>query len=342
MKIVVATAFSAACLAHAAAFAADSAPATAPVATIGQPAVAAGTGRSFNIDAKAAGAEAALQAKTALAASSSAAPSVVLVMASTSVFKPELIDGIASVFPDKTKIYGALVLRPIASDDPFSAQPLGADKGHGEVRAGVSILVLSDAVTVTSASADAKSLPACGEAIGKALAPAMQAAAPGSLIFTFGQQPFKQNPPYLDALLKAIGKPVPIVGISAKDNTVIVAGEIKKGVNAALLLRGNFAVTSEICEGSGLETMDQAAKGAFAKLSGPGIAAFVMNCGGRSGHLAAAGTLPEDWKRLSANAKGTPLFGGYGHGEIGTHADGTPLAKGYCVSIAVIGPAVAK
>jgi hypothetical protein len=294
----------------------------------------AGVGASVLADARLAGSEAAGVALRALAG---ARPSAVIVMASPSLFKPELIDGIAESFPDRAMIHGACVLRPIASEDRFSDRPMGKDRAHGEVEAGLAVLALSGIQTI-SASATAASYENCGSSLGLALAASKPDPASGSLIITFGDQRAGRNWRLMNPLLKAFGPDVPLIGISSQGNLIICAGQICQDMNTALLIHGMFKVSTAMESGKTLETMDVAAKSAFPTSASEtgGRVAFVMNCGGRAGILAKNNQLSEEWRLAHEAGRGSALFGGYGFGEIGTTATGAHVASGYSVSIAVL------
>jgi hypothetical protein len=302
-------------------------------------ALCAGVGQSVRETPDQAGEEAARGALASLKASkgyAGAEPSLVLVMASASVFKPELVDGVARVFPDKTRIYGACCWRPIGNEDLFSNQELDKDKGHAEIKAGVSVLALAGPITVTAASADAGALQACGRDIGKALAPGLKDPAPGTLLLTFGRQPYRQNPPYLEGLFQGLGSKVPVLGISVRNDLVIYQGRICSKINLGLLLRGAFAVSSDIQQGVDLAAAVKATDAVFKAGVEPFAVVLVANCTGRAGSLIKSGKLSKDWETLREKAPGTPLFGGYGGGEIGTRADGQVVADGHCIGIAAL------
>ncbi|MEI8235294.1 MAG: FIST N-terminal domain-containing protein [Verrucomicrobiota bacterium] len=286
-----------------------------------------------------AGEDAARMALEGLKKAGASEASTILIMASSSVFKPELVEGVARVFPDKTRIFGVACWHPIGNEDIFINQPLDRETKQAEIKAGVAVLALSGPITVSAASAEATSdLAACGTQIGKALLSALKESSPGKLLLTFGRQPYRQTPPYLDGLYQGLGGKVPVLGMSAKDDLVIFQGKICQKINAGLLLQGQFAIASDIQQGLDLAATIKAAEAVFKPSPEPYAVALISNCAGRAGVLQRNGQLGKDWSTLRDKAPNTSLFGGYCGGEIGTHPDGSALASGHCISIVALKP----
>jgi hypothetical protein len=298
------------------------------------PAVAlvAGTGASTLADARAAGAEAASRARTALG---DEAPKLVVVFAARSQLTPELVDGVAEVF-DKTLITGCEGYAPLTAAGNF------ADQGH-EIKSGVAVLALGGEVGVKVVAdivrpEDGKDgFAACGRRIGGQLQPAVAAASGGKLIFTFGNQHVGSNQPFVEGLFQALGTNVPVVGAAAGDGGAkeIVRGKVVTGVNVAVLLSGNFKLGVGLSGGNGdlVAKADESLTKAVKAQPGKPAMLLVFDCGGRRGDLFKQKKLADELAAMRNIASGVPLFGFYGGGEIGMAALTEP-AQGVGFSVA--------
>lgn len=295
-------------------------------------ALVVGTGASTLADAKAAGAEAAKLAKTALGAE---APKLVVVFAARKQLTPELVSGVAESF-EKMLIYGCEGYAPLTAAGNF------AEQGH-EIKSGVTVLALGGKVDVKLVADIVRKeegkdgFSACGQRIGGQLKEAATAASGSKLIFTFGNQHVGSNQPLVEGLLKALGGNVPVVGAAAGGDSAkeIVKGEVVTGANVAVLISGNFKLGLGLCGGPGdlvAKAEESLAKAVRAQPGKPALV-LVFDCGGRRGELFKQKKLADEFARMQVIAAEVPLFGFYGGGEIGT-ATLTEPAKGVGFSVA--------
>jgi hypothetical protein len=284
------------------------------------PALVFGIGSSALADAEAAGREAAQAAKAGLGG---AVPRVVVVFAARPQVNEALVKGVASSF-ERTLVYGCEGYSPLTRDTNF------ADQGHG-IKSGVAVLAVGGAEGVTVASAgtqDEGKWEACGRKIGEQLKPQMGEGTEGKLILTFGDQHVGQNAPFLKGLHSVVDAGTPVVGAAAggPEAKEIVAGEIRKAMNIAVLIKGPFAVRLA-CNGGGGDLVAKARNSVDSVLAEGREGAkviFVFDCGGRRGELAKGGALAQELEAMKTVAGPIPLFGFYGGGEIGSTKAGQP------------------
>jgi hypothetical protein len=295
-------------------------------------ALVAGTGASALVDARAAGAEAAKLAKTALGGES---PKLIVVFAARKQLTPELVSGVAEVF-EKALISGCEGYAPLTAAGNF------ADQGH-EIKSGVTVLALGGKADMKLVAdvvrkEDGKDgFAACGRRIGEQLKAAVDAASGSKLIFTFGNQHVGSNQPYVEALLKTLGGNVPVVGAAAGGGSAkeIVKGEVVTGANVAVLITGGFKLGVGLSGGNGdlvAKAGESLTKAVKAQPGKPALV-LVFDCGGRRGELFKQKKLADEFAQMLAIAPEVPLFGFYGGGEIGTAALADP-AKGVGFSVA--------
>lgn len=295
-------------------------------------ALVAGTGASTLADPKAAGTEAAKLAKAALGGES---PKLVVVFAARKQLTPDLVSGVAEVF-EKALISGCEGYAPLSAAGNF------ADQGH-EIKSGVAVLALGGKADVKLVAdvvrkEDGKSgFTMCGQRIGEQLKTAVAATSGSKLIFTFGNQHVGSNQPFVEALLKALGSNVPVVGAAAGGGSAkeIVKGDLVTGANVAVLISGNFRLGLGLCGGNGdlVAKADESLTKAVKAQPGKPALVLVFDCGGRRGELFKQKKLADEFARMQAIAPEVPLFGFYGGGEIGT-ATLTESAKGVGFSVA--------
>ena len=293
-----------------------------------------GIGQSGAVDAKAAGKEAADEAKSALGA---AEPKIVIVFAARPQLTSQLVDGVAEVF-DKALVYGC--------EGYSSLTPAGnfAERGQA-IAAGVSVMAIGGDVAFTAASAEvgkpadkadsARVFRENGKALGDALKEAWGAAHAGKLIITFGNQHVGDNQPFVEGMAEVFGSDIKMVGAAAGTGGAkeIVRGEIVAATNVAILMTGNFKVNTDAANGDEVQTADAAFKSVLANGGDKAAFIFVFDCGGRRGNMVKAGTLAQEWQTMKSNARTIPFFGFYGGGEIGHKSPDGPC-KGVGVHIA--------
>jgi hypothetical protein len=295
-------------------------------------ALVAGTGASTLADAKAAGTEAAKLAQAALGGEPA---KLVVVFAARKQLTPELVSGVAEVF-EKTLISGCEGYAPLTAAGNF------ADQGH-EIKSGVSVLALGGKAEVKLVAdvvrkEDGKDgFTMCGQRIGEQLKTAVAASSGRKLIFTFGNQHVGSNQPYVEALLKALGEYVPVVGAAAGGGGAkeIVRGEVVTGANVAVLISGNFKLGLGLCGGNGdlvAKAEESLAKSVKAQPGKPALV-LVFDCGGRRGEMFKQKKLADECAKIVSITQSAPLFGFYGGGEIGTASVNEP-AKGVGFSVA--------
>lgn len=294
---------------------------TASLATAAE--LVCGTGQSSLADPKAAGVEAALQAKAALGAT---APKLVVVFAARKQVGPELVAGVATAF-DKAIIYGCEGYSSVTAAGNFS------DQGH-TIANGVSVLALGGVseFTVVSDAVEGKGFAASGKRIGEQLK-----GKPGKLIFTFGNQHVGDNQPFVAGLLETLGATIPVVGAAAGGATAkeIVKGEIVTGVNVAVLMNGAFRVGVGLAGGNGdlVAKSDQSLRAALKDTATAPALMLVFDCGGRRGELVKQKKIADEFAAMKKLVPTAPIFGFYGGGEIGTDST-TACSKGVGFSVA--------
>ena len=299
-----------------------------------------GVGQSGLDDPKAAGAEAAAKAKAAIGTEK---PKLVIVFAARPQVNAALIDGVTGVF-EKSLVYGCEGYSSLTQEGNFT------DRGH-DIKSGVSVMAIGGEVNLTPVSAvvakpankeaRAASYKENGQAIGAALKEAFATAASGKLILTFGNQHVGDNQPYVDGVIDALGKNVKMVGAAAGGDGAkeIVRGEIVHGANVAILMSGNFKVSTAGATGDQVKTADATFKQVLNPDGAKPTVIFVFDCGGRRGGMVKAGTLGQELQAMKSNAGGIPLFGFYGGGEIGHKtADGPCVGVGNHIAAAAVYP----
>lgn len=297
-------------------------------------AVIGGVGHSVQMDAKAAGAEAATAAKAALGVT---APRVVIVFAARKQLGPELVEGVASIF-DKDLITGCEGYAPLTRLGNAADQPHNADHAVAVLALGgtATFTVAGEAVTAKGKDGFAD----CGRRLGTALAPALRNDG-GQVILTFGNQHVGDNQPFVEALAAALGRPVPVVGAAAGGGGAkeILKGAVVTGTNIAILIQGAFTTGTGLAGGPG-DLVAKAGRSVDAALmAGNGRIpdlTLVFDCGGRRGELVKARTIAAELEAITARTKESPLCGFYGGGEIGMADATTPKGVGFSVATAMI------
>jgi len=291
-----------------------------------------GVGRSDSTDARAAGAEAAAAAKTALG---DATPKLVLVFNSMDLKKPDQIDamlaGVGSVF-DASLVYGSTGYAPLT---------------HLASGGTVGLLALAGDVEVTTALAAVEGedgQEACGVEIGKALQEASQAQSPGRVLLLFGDCHVPRNDALVKGVTSVLGEKFPIIGGSSSATMgVYQKGKFVPKSNLGILLTGNFACGFSIKQDNSSKGLIDSARAALQEAVGQdrekAAVVFVFDCGGRRGKMLENGNFPEELKAMKEIAGSLPIFGFYGSGEIGcAGGDAAPCGVGYHISAcAVVG-----
>ncbi len=288
-------------------------------------------GISEKLDAKAAGTEAALMAKKDLNTKAKA----VIVFASRSQVNNELIEGIATVFPEKI-IYGCEGYSPITNFGNFHNQ------GH-TIKSGVTILAIGGKadLTIVHAKTD-NNWEACGKQLAMQLEKKLKNDDQGKLLICFGDQHVGEpNTALVNGLYSILPKSLPIVGAAAGNSEAkeIVAGKITNATNIAILLSGDFEVNVG-CNGGGddlLEKADKSFRQSFTNNEKDPIITFVFDCGGRRNDMHNQKILGAEYQLMKEIAGSIPFFGFYGGGEIGTDSKGSASeGVGYSIATATI------
>jgi hypothetical protein len=270
----------------------------------------AGVGMSSLADPFRAGAEAALRARKALGGIGAGAVLVFDRLEGNADARRRLMEGIGWFF-DTEIVFGCNGFGPIVRESNTGT---------------VGILALGESIAVASACADvAGNHEACGAALARSLKPSLEKAAGGKLAVLLGDCHVPANDSLVRGFAGVAGSALPVVGGSCPLNGFIYdRGVVKQGVNIALLLSGEFRL------GFGMKAAPQpeaipstardAAAAAVGDRAGDLALLLVFDCVSRIQALGARA--PEELAALREVAKGAPLFGFYGSGEIGMDAVG--------------------
>lgn len=295
-----------------------------------------GVGASSLADPAAAGEEAAGQAKRALGGG---AAKFVMVVAAGPQLTPGLVEGVKRHFPAEI-IYGG------QSTSPLSVHGNHPDVASLDIDAGVAVWALGGDVDVEAAhvATNTDSDDAYYEA-GVELAEALRGAVeanerPGRLIFTWGDQFNGPNKDFASGLNDGFEEVWPIIGAASGNNAgkEIIKGEIVSGVNAAVLIAGNFSLGMAMNGGTHTpETADKTLAEAISQGEGKEpFFALVFNCRRRRQGMMERGQLAEELDAIKNRLSGVDFFGFYGPGEIGTTKFGTAsIGNGFTVVAAV-------
>lgn len=289
-----------------------------------------GVGLSKLEDARAAGAEAAAQAKAALGDDQ---PKLVLVYNSMDLKQPkqirQMLAGVGSVF-DKKIVYGCTGYVPLTH--------------HGS-EGTVGLLALAGDFRVTTASAPVEGddgYRACGEEIGKALKEASQVDCPGRLLLLFGDCHVPANDAVVKGVTSVLGETFPVVGGSSSATMgVYKKGKFVPKSNLGVLLTGSFSCGLSIKQDNSPQGLVDSARDTLREAVGKGpkkpALLFVFDCGGRRGMMKENGNFPAELEAMKEVAAGQPIFGFYGSGEIGCKAADAPACGvGHHISAAAI------
>ena len=276
-----------------------------------------GVGLSNSTDARAAGVEAATQAKAALGDEQ---PKLVLVYNSMDLKKPaqigEMLAGVGSVF-DAGIVYGCTGYAPLTQ--------------HGSGGT-VGLLALAGDFGVTTALAPVEGddgYRACGKRIGQALKEAAGVDAPGRLLLLFGDCHVPANDDVVKGVCSVLGETFPVVGGSSSATMgVYEKGKFVPKSNLGILLTGDFACRLSIKQDNSPRGLIDSARATLRDAVGEGekkpAVVFVFDCGGRRGKMLENGNFPEELEAMKEIAGDQPIFGFYGSGEIGCKANDTP------------------
>jgi len=239
----------------------------------------AGNGLSDAKDAKEAGAGAARLARESLGKH---AAKVVIVFAGRKQTSPEMVAGVATVFP-KDIIYGCEGYGPVTQDGNLNDN-------------GVAVIAIGGDVAITAAASAGvgqgrERYLNCGKALGETLKDAATKANKGKVLLTFGDQHVGDNKHFVEGLKSVLGEKFPIIGAAAggAGNKEIVKGEIVKGTNVGILMAGDFELGLAREGGKGGEGFIKASGDAFQRAVGKKkddlVMSFVFDCGGRRGQM---------------------------------------------------------
>lgn len=284
-------------------------------------------GVSHLADAKAAGDEAAAMAKAAL---NGTPAKLVMIVAPEPQITPALIEGVVAHFPADV-LYGCQVASPIT---PHTNYP---DVPTIDIPAGVAVWALGGDMDIAAewvaTDEDAEDpYYEAGVRLASALAPAVRSSdKPGKIIITFGDQYNGANKDFASGLNDGFEEIYPIVGAAAGNITskVIVKGEIKTGINVALLVADRFTLGQALNGGTHTpETADKTLADAVSQGDGKEpFFSLIFNCRRRRQGMIENNQLAEELAAMKKNLPGVEFFGFYGPGEIGSEAPGEP-AKG--------------
>lgn len=292
----------------------------------------AGNGLSNATDAKEAGAEAATLAKGSLGHHNA---KIVIVFAGRKQTSPEMIEGIATVFP-KELIYGCEGYGPVTQAGNLNDN-------------GVAVIALGGEVNITAAAIAGEGKGKerylnCGKALGEALKDAAAKESKGKVLLTFGDQHVGDNKHFANGLKEVLGEKFPIIGAAAGNagNKEIVKGEIVKGTNVGILMSGDFELGLAREGGKGGEGFIKASGDAFQRAVGKNkdnlVMSFVFDCGGRRGAMKKVEDgLQKEMDNMRAPSGNALIFGFYGGGEIGPVDNDSPSeGVGYNISVGSI------
>lgn len=285
----------------------------------------AATGMSSLADPFRSGAEAALRARKALGGGQASAVIVFDRLEGGLEARRKMIEGIGWFF-DTSIIYGCSGFGPITRDS------------NGGI---VGVLALGEAIKVTSAVAEVGgSHEGCGAALGRALKPTAEKAGPNRLIMLLGDCHVPANEALVRGFVGSVGAAAPAVGGSCPlDGFVYDRGEVKQHANLALLLSGSFQTGYSLIAAPQPDAIVATAREAAAQAApaGSGSIALMLafNCVSR---LQALGTRADDeLAAIRGGARGAPIFGFYGSGEIGMEKAGaSPRGVGAHLAIAAL------
>ncbi|MCD8140058.1 MAG: FIST C-terminal domain-containing protein [Planctomycetaceae bacterium] len=296
----------------------------------------AGVGASALEDPMAAADEAASKAKAELGSSPA---KLVIVTAAQPQLTPALIDGVKKHFSAEI-IYGSQVTSPLT---PYSNHP---DAATIDVAAGVSVFALAGDTDIATAVArtdveDDDVYYNAGVALAEDLKDAIEASErPGRLVVTFGDQYTGSNQDFATGLNDGFGKIWPIIGGASGNVTakVIYQGEIRTGINVAILLAGDFAIGQSVGEGSHTPAIaDQALAESIGQGDKEPFFAFIFNCRRRRTGMMERDQLAEELSVIKQRMGDAPFFGFYGPGEVGAFKPGEAArGMGFTVVTAVL------
>ena len=289
-------------------------------ASAGKP-IVCGTGASMSTNAKAAGIEAATQARQALGSTKA---KVVLVHHSGALFKgrDQVLDGVATVF-DRSIVYGCGAYATLTSE---------GNNAH------VAVLALGGDVHVDVAVAKTAGKDddvACGRRIGEALKQAAQTKATGRVLVLFGDCHIPRNHQVVRGVQAVLGNAFPIIGAAAYKSTIFVKGLPVSGSNLGLLLTGDFTCGFSLKKDMTRDGLVSSARDCLKEAVGdrkPDLV-LVFDCGGRRGEMLKHKNFDQELAAMKGVVGTAPLFGFYGSGEMGRTCT-APTAKGVGYHIA--------
>ena len=281
------------------------------------PAIDVGNALSELTDAKAAGAQAAAQAKAALG--DVKAKAVIVFDGPAIKDKEQMLEGVYSVF-DPEIVCGCSAYNPITQQ---------GNAGN------LAVLAIGGDVQITVAISDLEGgHEACGKRIGETLEKAA-----GRLLLLFGACHVPANDKLVKGVCSVLGEKFPIAGGAAFQDVVYHQGKVLRGQNLGLLLTGNFRCGLATKKDMSPEGLINSAKEAFSEAiaSGKGKVVLVLafDCGGRRGKM--GDNLPKELDAMKAAAGDAAIFGFYGSGEIGPADNDSPSrGVGYSISACAI------
>jgi hypothetical protein len=294
-----------------------------------------GMGMSMQADPAKAGEEA---AKEAFGELNGKTAKLVIVFAAEPQVTPELVAGIAKVFP-KELIYGCQVTSPLIKESNF------ADSPSLDIPIGLTVWALGGDMEL--AISQAKTDPDgddsyfdAGFAIGEELKPAIEASKKaGKVILTFGDQFNGSNKDFASGLNSGLDAIYPIIGGAAGNTTakVIAAGVIETGLNVAILIADDFRLG--LSSNGGTHSPETTEKTILEALA-PGDGAepfftFVVSCRRRRMGMIENNQLPQELEVIKKHLPGLDFFGFYGPGEVGAVKNGDEAkGMGFTVTMA--------
>jgi len=286
------------------------------------PAIDVGNALSKLTDAKAAGTQAAAQAKAALG---NVKAKAVIVFAGPAIKdKQQMLEGVCSVF-DAEIVSGCSAYNPITQQ---------GNTGH------LAVMAIGGDVQITAAISGLEGgHEACGKRIGETLEKAAGAETAGRLLLLFGACHVPSNDKLVKGACSVLGEKFPIAGGAALQDVLYHQGKVLKGQNLGLLLTGNFRCGLATKKDMSPEGLINSAKEAFSEAiaSGKGkpVAVLAFDCGGRRGKM--GDNLPKELDAMKAAAGDAAIFGFYGSGEIGPADNDSPSrGVGYSISACAI------
>jgi hypothetical protein len=285
----------------------------------------AGTGISALTDPFRAGAEAALKARKALGGGEARAVIVCDSLAGDAEARRRMIEGIAWFF-DTAIVYGCSGFGPITRDSNSGT---------------VGVLALGEAVEVTSACEEvAGDHGTCGRKLAEALRKAPPAKGSGHIALLLGDCHVPANDALVRGFVAGLVSPVPVVGGSCPQNGYVYdRGTMKQNGNIALVISGDFRVTTALGSAPGADQIARSAADAVGRAlagqtSAPALV-LAFDCVSRKQALGeAASTELEAIRGIVPG--GTPVFGFCGSGEIGSDGTGPPRGVGAHIAVAAL------